>query len=86
MVGVICLICFCHNPSNNLLEFDEINLKIWFKTAVESESGKKCPTPKKKYTIYFIIYALYLGKTNFKYQFTLTGFKILSCLAAIYIL
>ena len=32
----------------------------------------------------FIICALYLGKTNFKYYFT--GFAILGCLAAIYII
>ena len=32
----------------------------------------------------FIICAPYLGKTSFKYQFT--GFAILGCLAAIYIL
>ena len=31
-----------------------------------------------------IICELYLGKTNFKYQFT--GFAILGCLAVIYIL
>ena len=52
-----------------------------FKTALESEKIQKMPYSEKKYKC---ICALYLGKTNFKYQ--LTGFAILSCLAAIYIL
>ena len=38
-----------------------------------------CTLPKYKF-----ICALYLGKTNFKYQFT--GLTTLGCLAAIYIL
>ena len=30
-----------------------------------------------------MFYALYMGKTNYKYQFT--GFAILGCLAVIYV-
>ena len=48
---------------------------------VTKHAGKKCPTPKKNIKC---ICALYLGETNFKYQFT--GFAILGYLAAIYIL
>ena len=52
-------------------------LESEFKTAMESEKNVRL---RKKYKC---ICALYLGKTNYKYQ--LTGFAILGCLAAIYI-
>ena len=52
------------------LESESPEVGIWNSYGVGV--GKKCPTPKK----YKCICALYLGKTNFKYQ--LTGFAILA--------